>query len=459
MKSPARTNGLYGPSGLLMRRNLAASAAGGRRGARPPRRRRRTRRRCRSPAGRSSGSISTVIGGMSTGPQDAERADRQVERRARRRRPRAPPTAPTRAPCGRRRCRSCAARPRRAARRSARGRGRRRRRRSRSRSPPCGDVIVSGPAPQRRQQHRRLGPAGATQRPTDVGGPATSTSSTTSPGATGGDGRGDARRARDAHDAGAVGPRPGRERRALRPVAHDVLPRRTATRTGAAVLVGEAAGDGADLGRHLAAERPAVGERRRRLAARRAPRRVRLEVARLDPRRLQRAGPVPGRHLDRPRSGAVERRPWHAPASRRASPSVSADEPLAVGADARRPARQPARCRRRTRRRRAATCGPTCWGAPPSSRARSAASVLSFGTGPIGAAIERQHGVDDRLPAGAAAQVGGERPADGGRRDGRLVERGDAHDDARACRSRTARRRWRRTPPAQRSASAGRRAS
>ena len=106
------------------------------------------------------------------------------------------------------------------------------------------------------------------------------------------DRRGDAGRAHDAHGARPVGPDPGRDRRPLRPPTDDVLAGAQDPH-GAAVLVGQAAGDGADLGVHLAAERATVGERRRRLAAGRAPGGVGLQVAGLDPGRLQRAAPSP----------------------------------------------------------------------------------------------------------------------------------------------------------------------
>ncbi len=73
----------------------------------------------------------------------------------------------------------------------------------------------------------------------------------------------------------------------------------------------------------LAAERAAVGERRRGLAAGLAPGGVGLEVAGLDPAGPQRGGPVAGRELER--GPGVDRgpRPWTLPAAARASASVS----------------------------------------------------------------------------------------------------------------------------------------
>ena len=84
-----------------------------------------------------------------------------------------------------------------------------------------------------------------------------------------------------------------------------LAPRRTqssrlySTRTGTTVLIGQSACDGADLAVDLGAERPAVRQWRRRLATRRTPRRVGLEVRGLDPRRAQRPAPAARRHRQR----------------------------------------------------------------------------------------------------------------------------------------------------------------
>ena len=191
------------------------------------------------------------------------------------------------------------------------------------------------------------------------------------------------------------------------PEAHDVLagvqdPHRPA------VLVGEPAGDGADLAGDLAAERAAVGERRRRLTARLAPRRVGLEVARLDPRRLQRAVPVARRHVDRPRQrrrrapalargrrGGGPRPASRPPPTRRRRP----DRDQRVG---RRGVVGEAAVTARPRRRRAAGVRPRA-----SARAAPAASVGIGGPG----RVERQR--RPRRSAASRCSGRGGRPAPG----------------------------------------------
>ena len=105
-----------------------------------------------------------------------------------------------------------------------------------------------------------------------------------------------------------------------------------------------------------------------RLAAGLAPRRVGLEVGRLDPRRAQRAVPVAGRQrraAARPPPSCAGPAPCRPrPAPRRASRR----RPSRRRRRARRRARRPARCRRRSPPRPSATSGPTRCGTPPSMR-------------------------------------------------------------------------------------------
>ena len=124
-------------------------------------------------------------------------------------------------------------------------------------------------------------------------------------------------------------------------------------------------------------------------------------------------------------SADVERRPWTLPASFLASLNVSptchspsapstATSASSGAVSSAKPARP------------SATSGPTICGQPPSSRARTA--ELSVRCRAIGARSEGQNGVDDRAPAGAAAEVGGEGAVDGVDRRA-VLQRGDAHDD------------------------------
>ena len=179
---------------------------------------------------------------------------------------------------------------------AARGPARRRcRRRSTTAdaSAPAGDRTVSGPSPSERRQHGGLHPA----RAPHGGGrrrSGTSTSSTSQAGRRRTGSRSampGVRATRTTPEPSA--PDPGRERRALGPEPHGVLAGEqhadrppVLDRPGGGRRPPTSDGD-------LAAERAAVGQRRRRLAARHAPRRVGLEVAGLDPRRAQRAVPSP----------------------------------------------------------------------------------------------------------------------------------------------------------------------
>ena len=187
---------------------------------------------------------------------------------------------------------------------------------------PFGATTVSGGSAERRPQHRRLRPAGGTQldrrrRAVDVDlldhelGP------------TSGDGGGDRRRCgrHGAHRCrrpsrpAAIGGRFGPER--------TTSSRLYSTRTGRPWRSARRLATAATSLVALPPNAPPLAERRHRLATRRAPRGVRLEVARLDPCGLQRASPVARRELDRP--GRRGRRPaaLHLAGGPRASVNVS----------------------------------------------------------------------------------------------------------------------------------------
>ena len=209
--------------------------------------------------------------------------------------------------------------------------------------------------------------------------------------------------------------------------------------------------------RRLAAERTAVGERGRRLASRLAPRRVGLEVGGLDPR---------GRDRDPARRAGGERaedrrRAWcadPAPCLRRArclvlSPTTHSTRPppsslASIRRHGMATSRRRGRRRRRSRRRRAGHHDRPV--ARLRLRARPAAPPAGSwrGVARTGSATTRRERdrVDDRLPSGAAAEVCRQRAVDIDARGSTLLDevRG-SHDDARACRTRTAIRRTRRT--------------
>ena len=216
----------------------------------------------------------------------------------------------------------------------------------------------------------------------------------------------------DARRAPRPAPRPCRPARRPRRSAGASGPRRTAssrdssTRTAPAVPSASVLATPVHRGRDLAAEGAAVGERGRRLAAGLAPRRVGLEVGGLDPGRAQGRRPVAVGQ----RRAAARPRPWSAAlhlAGRGAGLGQRlADRPSRRGRRARRPARRAARCRRRSRpapsghvRRDALRAAPLDRG-PPARRRRGRARCDD------GALPDRRPGVEDRAPAGAAAQVG-----------------------------------------------------
>ena len=365
-----------------MGRNLVATAAGDRRAARPPRRRRRTRRRCRSPAVLVGHDLDRDRRDVD-GAEDAERADRQVERARPRRRRRGPRSAPSRAPCGRRRWRSCAARPRRAASPQ----------RTLTCTPPSstvamavaadGDVTVSG-AGRSDAISTAASAQPAPRSATDVGGPAHVDLL---------DHEARARRPRwprrhqrvratrttpvpSARTPAAIGGRFG-------PSAHDVLARRQDAHR-PAMLVGEAPRHRRQLARHLAPEGAAVGQR---ASPARRPAGTTRHRARGRPARPTSSAACGPSRLAARRSASAAARSTAARARHR---PAAAPRPTSR----RRPTRRRPGARPRGRPAGAvssakppppsATCGPTTCVAAPSRRARSSAPVLSFGGGPIG---------------------------------------------------------------------------
>ena len=247
--------------------------------------------------------------------------------------------------------------------------------------------------------------------------------------------------------------RPGsrRSRRAARPPRPAAASGRGArrprgahsTRTGrpcASASARAAAGTGEA---QLAAEGPAVGERAGGLAAGRAPRRVGLEVGRLDPGRAQRQVPRRRRDVDRPRQRGraapalhlARRRPGRRagspptaqpagarrarPRGRRAARRVVGEPPIPerhLGADPlgrpafeRRPHRAPSAGPRRRPRRRATGAR----GRPPTAPTGGGGGRRRRRRRPAArAGLDR--GVDDGPPPGAAAQVGDQRAGDVG---------------------------------------------
>ena len=389
-QSPARTIGVYGPTGFDMpvslhrrrqRQRVPVGQSVGRARVRARRRRPppRTPRRSRctgGPVGRRRSS--TSIGGHVDGPQDAEGADREVvhlavvvdgdalgrhpaqrhvggagavgaqhdlvERVAR--------SHPRRGRCRRRRSRRLGRR------RPSSGRPRAP---SPPRAPARSTTASAQPAARRSDRRRRAGDVDLLDH---------------QPGGDRGDGRGDARGADHPEDAGAVGV--GARRRPA-----------GASGRGARRPRGRAAP--APAGR---AGRPARGRRRRpglaacrrtrrrwraatpaRRRARTTTRRARGRPAR--PTRPQRDGPVAGGQLER----AARRRPWcagPAPCPRRRGPRpASRRPPSRRRRRAPRPARRPGRCRRRSRPGRARPPGPPAAARPPSMRRPAAAGAPS----------------------------------------------------------------------------------
>ena len=394
MKSPARTTGLYGPSGLLMGRTLptSASAAGGRRAR-------------QAAAATAANTASLPLTGAPVvgldldadrrrvdGAQDAERADRQVDRHAVGADGQPLAADPARAPCGRRRCSSCAGRPRRAA--------------SPQRTPHVHTAVVDGgrspslrPALRDRVGRRSASGRRAARRPRPTrrhgasptsADRATSTSSTARPGpppaATA------RRRCRPCGRRGSTpvpsARRPGGDRRALRPACAR-RPRATyRTRTGRPCSSARRRATAPTSDRHLAPERAAVGQRRRpaRRPARTTRRRARGSPAR--PTSSAACGP------SRPAAASIghEQRRGRTPTLHRAG-----QPPRLASTSRRRPTRPSGpthgdegpggrQCRRRTRRRPRATCGPDDLRRrrPRAGPAASAPRFCPSMTGPIG---------------------------------------------------------------------------
>ena len=201
-------------------------------------------------------------------------------------------------------------------------------------------------------------------------------------------------------------------------------PRRTTssrvyrTRTGTAVLVGQAAGDG---GRPRWRPCRRTPRRWRAASPARRPARTTTRRARGSPARpTSSAACAPSRRrARRPATSAARSCAGPAPCRRgaRASVSVSATCHVAVVAADRRRARRRARvssAKPPLQRDRA----PTRCGVPPSSGGPRAAPA-SRRRRPDRAGSNDSDGLDDRLPAGAAAEVGGQRPVHGRRRRAR----------------------------------------
>ena len=159
-------------------------------------------------------------------------------------------------------------------------------------------------------------------------------------------------------------------------------------------------------------------------------------AAAVEQRRPLLDGRAPALHLPRPRRALRAT----TSATTHCIPAASTRRPSNRAGAAPRRARHAARCRRRTARRRAAR-----------RRRRAARPAFELGAPRRGREISarRRCGtprdrVVHRAPAGAPAEVRGERPIES--RVAHAVA-ASAHDDARACRTRTAIRRSRRTTP------------
>ena len=222
----------------------------------------------------------------------------------------------------------------------------------------------------------------------------------------------DAGRADDPHDPGAVGTDPRRHRRALRSEPDDVLAGQHHA-DGTPVEVGESPRRRADAGVELAAEGAAVAERARWFTTGHAPRGVRFEIGRLDPRRPQRSHPVTVGQREWPRERRRRAPTEHGPGRPASVGDGLADRPRAVGSGngyervgGRTVVCEPTRTEGDERSdglRRA-----TLESRPPRRR-------LEITTGRHGSGLaDRRRGLVDRLPARAPAQVGTERTIDCG---------------------------------------------
>ena len=433
-QSPARTIGVYGPTGFAMRVSLASrqrvpvGQSGGQPGVAATRRRppRRTPRRTRCTGGPVAGDDLDLDRRHVDGPQHAERADREVV---------ASPSSSTAmpsdatqpAPCARRRCSTSAARPRRAGRRTS----------TRTRTTPSAPISASATAPACGSTHRRRAAPRA---------PASSTAASAQPAARSVDRRrragarrpprprGRARRTRSASampgvrttrsTPRAVGLRAAGDRRALR-AERARRPRGRAARAPAGRARRPARGPRPATGlSSLPPNAPPLASGRRRLAAGLAPRRVGLEVGGLDPRVRRVAAQSP--------AGSVERRPrrrrWSAgpapcrprrgprPASRRPpsrrAPSGTATSASAGAVSSANPPPP------------SATRAPTRCGRPAldaSARARGRRRGRGAASGGSRRSRRGVPGVEDRAPAGAAAQVGEQRLLDRGVRRRRAL--------------------------------------
>ena len=246
----------------------------------------------------------------------------------------------------------------------------------------------------------------------------------------------------------AVGAHPGGDGRPLGAQAHHVLTGQDHAH-GHPVLVGQAAGDGGHRRVDFAPEGPAVGEGAGRFPAREAPRRIGLEIRRLDEGGAQREGPRPGGRLQRRtrRHGGVA--PRHASRRGRGPGRATRPAPTLRARRAPPPGRAPGRCPRRTRhrrgrrgRRRPGACRLRAppGGPPPPDRAPSspAAGVRRrWRTRRSASRMLRQPVHRHRWASNARSTA----PSSTG--VPARAERGEAHDDARRAEAALARSRGR----------------
>jgi hypothetical protein len=182
-----------------------------------------------------------------------------------------------------------------------------------------------------------------------------------------------------------------------------------------AAFVGERPGGGRQRAGPLAAERPAVRRRRGRVTPGFAPGAVGLQVGRVDPGGPQ--GPVPVALGELDRRHGFERRPaaLHRPGRPTSRREVRRDDPavrcVRIGHTHRCPVRNRVRCEPRSAEHDLGT--DPLWGAEFEG-GTFARRLLVPGHGVDRPRRHQLRGLDDRLPAGAAAQVGGERPVHGG---------------------------------------------
>ena len=243
-------------------------------------------------------------------------------------------------------------------------------------------------------------------------------------------------------DRRAVEPRGRGDRRPLGPEADDVLAREHDAHRAPGARRRARARRAPTRGRGLAAERAAVGQRRRGVAARARTTTRRARGTRARPNRSRGArhpstgvgqrqrrdrvdGGAPALHLARERTG-LEQRLGDDPREAR---GLDRRRPTTRAAAAPRPARRAARRRRRTRRR------PAARGARRPARRRLRARPAARprpGRASLPTRPRASHRVVDRLPARAPAEVRGERAVEVDPARLALGLRGrEAHEDPR----------------------------